>query len=87
MTTSFTGTAFYLLGPSGPAYGRMRVTIDGTSHIVDSGMHAGRRATVTRQHRLLFRASLPPGRHVVVIMNLATAGRPTIAVDGLGFAH
>lgn len=87
LTTSFTGTAFYLVGPSGPGYGRMRVSIDGRSHIVDAGMHAGRRATVTRQHRLLFRAGLPPGPHVVVITNLATAGRPTIAVDGLGFAH
>jgi hypothetical protein len=87
VTTSFTGTAFYLVGPSGPAYGRMRVTIDGTSTIVDAGLHRGQPATKTRQHRLLFAISLAPGPHVVVVTNLATPGRPTIAIDGLGFAH
>ena len=87
LTVSFSGTAFYLVGPSGPAYGRMRVTIDGTPHVVDAGMHAGRRATITRHHRLLFRAALAAGSHVVVVTNLATPGRPWIAVDGLGFAR
>lgn len=87
VTTSFSGTAFYLVGPSGPGYGRMRVTIDGTSTIVDAGLHKGQRATRTRHHRLLFAISLPPGPHVVVVTNLATPGRPTIAIDGLGFAH
>ena len=87
LATSFTGTAFYLVGPSGPAYGRMRITIDGTSHIVDAGLHAGRR----RPRPATTGSSSGPasrrGSHVVVVTNLATPGRPTIAVDGLGFAH
>jgi hypothetical protein len=34
---------------------------------------------------LLFSTRLTPGPHTVTIKNLATAGRPTIAIDGLGF--
>ncbi len=87
LSVTFTGTGFYLVGRSGPAYGRLRVTIDGRSWMVDSGMYAGKRATATRHKVLLFGKSLTPGRHVVTITNLATAGRPTIALDGLGFAR
>jgi hypothetical protein len=87
LVTSFSGTAFYLVGPSGPGYGRMRITVDGTSTIVDAGLHRGLPATKTRHHRLLFSVSLPPGPHTVVVTNLATPGRPAIAVDGIGFAH
>jgi hypothetical protein len=83
MTVTFSGTALYVVGPSGPAYGRMRVTVDGVSTIVDAGTHAGARATRTRQGTMLFKTSLPAGEHVVVITNLATPGRPTIGIDGI----
>ena len=85
MTVAFTGIRFYLVGRSGPAYGRMRITIDGHSTVVDSGLYQGSRATVIRHAVLLFNKALAPGRHVVTITNLATARRPTIAIDGLGF--
>lgn len=87
MTVTFTGTRFYLVGASGPAYGRMRITIDGTSYLVDAGTYRGQRTTVTRQRVLLFSTTLPAGDHVVVITNLATTHRPTIGIDGLGFAR
>jgi hypothetical protein len=86
MTIPFNGTAFYLVGSSGPAYGRMRVTIDGVAHVVDAGTYKGVRTTTTRHRVLLFTKALPAGDHVVVITNLATSGRPTIAIDALGFA-
>jgi hypothetical protein len=85
MTVAFSGTRFYVVGRSGPAYGRMRITIDGRSYLVDSGLYQGSRATVTRHALLLFNKGMAPGRHVVTITNLATAHRPTIAIDGLGF--
>jgi hypothetical protein len=87
MTVRFTGTAFYLVGPSGPSYGRMRITIDGASHVVDAGTYKGRRTSVTRHRILLFSKAVPAGDHVVVITNLATAHRPAIGIDGLGFAR
>jgi hypothetical protein len=83
MTVTFTGTALYLVGPSGPSYGRMRVTVDGVSTIVDAGTYAGARATRTRQRTILFSTTVPAGSHTVVITNLATPGRPTIGIDGI----
>ena len=65
----------------------MRITIDGVSTIVDAGVYRGVRATVTRQRGVLFRTSLAAGDHVLVITNLATSGRPTIGIDGIGFAR
>jgi len=87
MTATFTGTGLYLVGTSGPAYGRMRITIDGASYLVDAGTYKGRRTTVTRQRVLLFSKALPAGDHVVAITNLATTHRPTIGIDALGFAR
>ena len=87
MTVAFSGTTFYLVGPSGPAYGRMRVTIDGSSQVVDAGTYRGTAATKTRQRVVLLKVVLPGGAHVAVITNLATQGRPTIGIDGLGFAR
>jgi hypothetical protein len=87
LTATFTGTRFYLIGRSGPAYGRMRITIDGHSSIVDSGRYGGPRAKVTRHAVVLFSKGLAAGRHVVTITNLATAHRPTIGIDGLGFVR
>ena len=65
----------------------MRVTIDGTSWVVDAGTYAGRRATSNHYRAVLFSRSLAAGSHSVTITNLATSHRPTIAVDALGFAN
>jgi hypothetical protein len=87
LTTSFTGTAFYLVGDAGPRLGRLRVTIDGTSQVVDTGYYRGVRASRTHHRVILYRQSLPAGTHSLTITNLGTSGRPTIAVDGLAFAR
>jgi hypothetical protein len=83
MTVNYSGTAIYVIGPSGPGYGRMRVTVDGVTTTVDAGTYRGERARTTRQRTILFHAALPAGDHVVVITNLATPGRPTIGIDGI----
>jgi hypothetical protein len=67
--------------------GRMRVTIDGVARTVDTGRFAGARATKNHYRALLFSAHLTAGKHTVTITNLATAGRPTIAIDGIGLAR
>jgi hypothetical protein len=87
LTSTFTGTAFYLIGDAGPRLGRLRVTIDGTSQIVDTGYYRGVRASRTHHRVILFRQSLPAGAHSLTIANLGTSGRPTIAIDGLAFAR
>lgn len=87
LSTSFAGTAFYLMGDAGPRLGRLRVTIDGTSHVVDTGYYKGVRATTTHHRVLLFSLSVPAGTHSLTITNLGTARRPTIAIDGLAFAR
>ena len=87
MSGTFTGTAFYLIGTVGPSYGRMKITIDGTSTTVDARIYKGARATGNHNLQILFSKSLTAGRHTFSITNLATAGRPTIAIDGIGFAR
>ncbi len=87
MSGTFTGTAFYLIGTIGPSYGRMKITIDGTSTTVDARTYKGARATGNHYLQILFSKSLPAGPHTFSITNLATAGRPTIAIDGIGFAR
>lgn len=83
----FTGTAFYLIGTIGPSYGKMRITIDGTSTTIDARSYKGARATRNHYRQILFSKSLAAGPHTFSITNLATAGRPTIAIDGIGFAR
>src|SRR4029078_2393787 len=39
------GDALYIIGRVGPAYGRMRITVDGVSTTVDTCSYAGERAT------------------------------------------
>jgi hypothetical protein len=78
MTVEFTGDRFYLIGTTGAGKGKMRVTIDGVSTIVDSG-------TSSHHRVLLLSKSLSPGAHTVVITNLATAGRPVITIDAIGW--
>ena len=79
------GTAFVLIGRVGRSYGKLRVTVDGRATIVDTGYLGTRRATTTHDRVLLFSVRLAAGPHHVTIENLATSGRRTIAIDGLGF--
>ncbi len=86
LRTTFTGRDFYLIGTAGPGYGRLRVTIDTKSFVVDAGNYAGRRATSTHFRTRLLSVRMASGKHIVTITNLGTPGRPRIAIDGLGFA-
>jgi hypothetical protein len=81
------GNTFVLIGRVGPRYGKLEVTVDGVSTVVDSGYLGTKRATIYHDRVLLFSTRLAPGPHTVTIRNLATTGRPTIAIDGLGFAR
>jgi hypothetical protein len=85
--TSDDANGFFLIGRVGPAYGRLRVTIDGVSTIIDTGFIGGRRATGYHDRVLLVSKSLVAGPHTVTITNLGTTNRPTIAIDGLDFSH
>jgi subtilisin family serine protease len=87
MTIRFTGSAFYLIGTSAVKRGKLRVTIDGRSWIVDEGTFRGTRARTTNYRVLLFSRSLTNRTHTVVITNLATIGRPTIDVDAVGWRN
>jgi hypothetical protein len=85
--SSADGDAFYLVGRIGPAYGRLRVTVDGVSTIVDTGYYQGRRATSNRDRVLLFGTRLAPGPHTVTITNVGSANRRTIAIDALDLSR
>ena len=85
MTVQFTGDRLYLIGTTGIGKGKMRVTIDGVSTIVDSGRYAGRPETTTHHRVLLLSKWLSAGAHTLVITNLATAGRPVITIDAIGW--
>ena len=86
-TSTTDGDLFALVGRVGPGYGKLELTIDGTTTVIDTGFLDGQRATRVHDRVLLFSARLAPGPHAVTIRNLATTGRPTIAIDGLGFAR
>ncbi len=85
--TTTDGDGFYLVGRVGPAYGRLQVTLDGVSRVIDTGFYQGRRATSIHDRVLLFSGPLTPGAHTVTITNLGTSGRSTIAIDGLDFSR
>jgi hypothetical protein len=85
--TTADGDGFFLVGRSGPAYGRLQVTVDGVSTTVDTGFFQGRRATAYHDRVLLFSTRFTAGAHTVTITNLATPGRPTIVIDGLDFSR
>jgi hypothetical protein len=87
MTIRFTGSAFYLLGTSAVRRGKLRVTIDGRSWIVDEGMYKGARARSTNYRVLLFARALTNRTHTAVITCLATSGRPTIDVDAVAWRN
>jgi hypothetical protein len=79
------GKALYIIGRVGPAYGRMRVTVDGVSTLVDTGFYQGQRATSIRDRVILFSRSLVSGPHTVTITNAGLAGRLTLGIDALDF--
>ena len=86
LTTSTTGgDAFVLIGRVGPNYGKLVVTVDGVSKTIDTAYLSGKRVTQVHDRVVLFSVRLGSGAHTVTIRNLATTGRPTIAIDGLGF--
>ena len=87
MTVRFTGSGFYLLGTRGKAYGKLRVTIDGARYTVDTGYYAGKRATSTHYRVTLFSRALANRAHTIVITDLGTSGRKTIAIDGIGLRN
>jgi subtilisin family serine protease len=87
MTIRFTGSAFYLIGTSAVKRGKLRVTVDGRSWIVDEGTFRGARARATNYRVLLFSRSLTNRTHTVVITNLATIGRPTVDVDAVAWRN
>ena len=83
---SFTGTSVTLIGIAGPAYGKLRFTVDGRSVTVDTGLFAGKRATANHGRVRLATLQVAPGRHTFQITNLATPGRRRIAIDALALA-
>ena len=87
ITLRFTGSSFCLLGRTSYASGQLRITIDGVSYTVDEGYYAGRRSTATHYRVLLFNRALALRAHTVVITALGTRGRPTVAVDGVGWRN
>ena len=87
LTTTVSGVAFYVIGSSGPAYGRMRITIDGASTVIDTGYYHGTRARIVRNRVVLFSKALSAGTHRVTITVVGTRYRPTVAIDGLALAN
>jgi subtilisin family serine protease len=87
MTIRFTGSAFYLIGTSAARHGRLRVTIDGRSWIVDEGTLRGARATRTTYRVVVFAKALTRRSHIAVITCLGTRGRPTIDVDAVAWRN
>jgi subtilisin family serine protease len=87
MTIHFSGSAFYLIGTTAVKHGKLRVTIDGRSWIVDEGRLNSARATKTTYRVLIFSKSLANRSHTVVITNLATRGRPSIDVDAVAWRN
>ena len=85
--TSDDGTALYVIGRVGPAYGRMRITVDGVSTTVDTGFYKGERATRNIDRVILFSTSLTAGPHTVTIENVGSKSRVTIALDAIDFAR
>ena len=87
MTVRFTGSSFYLIGTAGVSRGKLKVTIDGHSWIVDEGRYRGARATRTHYRVLVFSRLLTNRAHVAVITCLATSGRPLIDVDAVAWRN
>ena len=77
-TYTFDGASVAWAGPVGPTRGKARIIVDGRLvATVDTY-----RATF-KAREVLWAATLKDGRHTLRIQVLGTAGRPTVAVDGL----
>jgi chitodextrinase len=87
VTGSADADGFVIVGRVGPAYGRLRVTVDGASTIVDTAYLGGVRASRIHDRVLLYSTRLARGPHSVTITVLGTSGRPTVAIDGMGFSR
>jgi hypothetical protein len=88
LTTTTSGAeAFVLIGRVGPSYGKLVITVDGAAKTIDTAYLGGKRVTQVHDRVVLFSVRLGAGSHTVTIRNLATTGRPTIAIDGLGFSR
>ena len=87
VTTSADADGFALIGRVGPAYGKLQIIVDGVATVVDTAYLGSKRAALVHDRVLLFSVRLTPGPHTVTIRNLGTTGRPTIAIDGLGFSR
>jgi subtilisin family serine protease len=87
MTVRFTGSSFYLIGTAAVHHGKLRVTIDGHSWIVDEGRYRGSRATRTTYRVVILSRTLGYGAHTAVITCLATSGRPVIDVDAVAWRN
>ena len=78
VTYTFDGASVAWAGPVGPTRGQARVIVDGRLvATVDTYR------SVFKARDVLWAASLKDGRHTLRIQVLGTAGRPTVAVDGL----
>ena len=65
-------------GPVGPTLGKARIILDGRLvATVDTYR------SVFRARDIIWAATMADGRHTLRIQVLGTAGRPTVAVDGL----
>lgn len=78
---SVRGSAVWLVGTRGPAYGRFRVYVDGR----DMGTYDAYSAT-QKYRQVLFRMAglLPDYYHSVEVEVLPTPGRTLVSVDGVG---
>jgi subtilisin family serine protease len=87
MKLTFSGSSFSLLGTTGRYYGKLRITLDGTTYTVDTGYYKGVRETGNHYRVVLFSKNLANARHIVTITCLATSGRRTIGIDAAGWRN
>ena len=82
-TMTARGTTIALIGDRGPNHGRFEVRIDdGAWHTVDA------QAADVRVRKVLFgRDGLGGGEHTIRVRNLATDGRPFLAIDAVAFVR
>lgn len=82
-TMTARGTAIGLIGDRGPNYGRFEVRVDdGAWHTADA------QAPDLRVRKVLWaKDGLGGGEHTIRVRNLATDGRPLLAIDAVAFVR